>query len=285
MATKKTTKPKAKTKKAIAKTASIKAVPAGSIKAFNSLKKLNILLAVVFAAQAVAILVMSKAVYQPIVSHFLAPDTLVSKGAGHTVYALAVRHLFDINLVWLVAGFLLVSAIFHAVIATKERSHYEADLARGVNGLRWLDYSISASIMLVTIGLLNGIYDVSTLIAIVVLVKLLHLLGYFGETNAVNIKAKWLSFIGLLAAGGAVWVAIGANLKSAVIYGSGLPQAVYWIDGILFAITVLLALNTLMVFKAKNRWADYLYGERIYMALSFLAKTGLAWLIFAGFLR
>jgi hypothetical protein len=35
-------------------------------------------------------------------------------------------------------------------------------------------------------------------------------------------------------------------------------------------------------YKKVGRWANYLFGERIYIVLSLLAKTTLAWLIFAG---
>src|SRR3989344_2605610 len=286
MATKKTKGSKAKTKKSTTKAAKVdKTNTVNKNSLISSLKKWNLLIAVLFAGQAAAILVMSKSVTLPVVAHFLAPDTLASQGAGHTVMALAVRRLFDVNLAYLVAAFLLISAGFHAIIATRERSHYEADLKRGVNGLRWLEYGLTAGIMLATIGLLNGIYDASTLVAIFMLVVLLHLLGYFGETNSVTMKAKAHSFIGLLVAGAGVWVAIAIYLKSAVIYGTGLSHYVYWIDGVIFTITLGLALNTLKVFRPNGKWADYLYGERIFMALSFVAKTALAWLIFAGFLR
>jgi hypothetical protein len=35
-------------------------------------------------------------------------------------------------------------------------------------------------------------------------------------------------------------------------------------------------------YKKVGRWKDYLFGERIYIVLSLLAKTALAWMIFAG---
>ena len=285
MATKKSSGSKAKTKKSSVKAVVAEVAQTGKSKNFAMLNKWNLALAIVFAAQAVIILILSKTVTLPVVTHYLAPDTLASQAAGHTVLALAVHHLFDVNLAYLVAAFLLVSAAFHAVIATKERTHYEADLKQGVNGLRWLDYGLSAGIMLVTIGLLNGVYDASSLIMIFVLVALLHLLGYFGETNAVTMRAKAQSFVGLLVAGGAVWLVISMYLKEAIVYGTGLAHFVYSIDAVIFIITLGLAANTLMVFKAKNKWADYLYSERIFMALSFVAKTALAWMIFAGFLK
>ncbi len=35
-------------------------------------------------------------------------------------------------------------------------------------------------------------------------------------------------------------------------------------------------------YKKVGKWKDYLYGERVYIILSLVAKTALAWQIFAG---
>jgi len=37
-------------------------------------------------------------------------------------------------------------------------------------------------------------------------------------------------------------------------------------------------------YKRVGRFTDYLFGERIYITLSFIAKSALAWQIFAGVL-
>jgi len=34
-----------------------------------------------------------------------------------------------------------------------------------------------------------------------------------------------------------------------------------------------------------GKWKDYLYGERMYIILSLVAKTALAWQVFVGTLR
>jgi len=34
-----------------------------------------------------------------------------------------------------------------------------------------------------------------------------------------------------------------------------------------------------------GKWQDYLYGERVYIILSLVAKSLLAWQVFAGTLR
>jgi hypothetical protein len=38
-------------------------------------------------------------------------------------------------------------------------------------------------------------------------------------------------------------------------------------------------------YKGVGRWKDYLYGERAYIVLSFVAKTLLVWLVFAGLFK
>jgi hypothetical protein len=35
-------------------------------------------------------------------------------------------------------------------------------------------------------------------------------------------------------------------------------------------------------YKAKGKWANYLLGERVYIILSLVAKSLLAWQVFAG---
>jgi hypothetical protein len=45
------------------------------------------------------------------------------------------------------------------------------------------------------------------------------------------------------------------------------------------------AINMILQYKKIGPWQDYLYGERFYVILSLVAKTFLAWQVFAGTLR
>jgi hypothetical protein len=45
------------------------------------------------------------------------------------------------------------------------------------------------------------------------------------------------------------------------------------------------ALNMALQYLRVGRWRDYLYGERAYVVLSLVAKSALAWQVFAGTLR
>jgi len=42
------------------------------------------------------------------------------------------------------------------------------------------------------------------------------------------------------------------------------------------------ALNQWLQYKQIGKWKNYLYGERVYIILSFAAKSALAWQIFSG---
>jgi hypothetical protein len=42
------------------------------------------------------------------------------------------------------------------------------------------------------------------------------------------------------------------------------------------------AINMVLQYKKVGPWKDYLFGEKVYIVLSLLAKTALAWQIYAG---
>ena len=60
------------------------------------------------------------------------------------------------------------------------------------------------------------------------------------------------------------------------------PGFVYAIVASLFVSFNIFALNQWLQYKRIGRWSDYVYGERIYVLLSFVAKSLLAWQVFAG---
>jgi len=60
------------------------------------------------------------------------------------------------------------------------------------------------------------------------------------------------------------------------------PTFVYMILFIYFVVFNIFAVNMVLQYKGVGRWRDYLYGERVYIILSFVAKSILAWLVFIG---
>jgi hypothetical protein len=255
----------------------------------TSLQKWNRNLAILHALQGVAVLLLSATRALPISISFLTTDTLASTTAGHTVLAPATHVLFNLNLAYLVAAFFFLSAIAHTLMATWYRPRYESELKQGKNRLRWVEYSLSASVMLVGIAILSGIYDAGSLLLIFALVAVMNLCGLVMEThNSLTKRARvnWLSYMVGCIAAIAPWVVIAGAIIAANVYGSGnIPGFVYGIYASMYLLFTSFAVNMYLQYKKQGKWANYYYGERTYMILSLVAKSLLAWQVFAGALR
>ena len=78
----------------------------------------------------------------------------------------APETLFDVRIGWAVAVFLALAAIDHLLTATVSRGAYERDLRRGINRFRWIEYSFSATLMIILIGFYSGITSINAVIAV-----------------------------------------------------------------------------------------------------------------------
>lgn len=253
---------------------------------FENLNKWNIGLAILHAVQGILIVVLSQGSNVTVSTSYLTLDPLLSQG-GQPVLAAASTNLFTLNLGYLVAAFFFMSAIAHTVIATVYRKGYEADLKKGINKVRWIEYAFSASTMMVAIAVLSGVYDLSSLLMIFSLVAIMNLMGLVMELwNQTTKQTNWLSYVIGCFAGIVPWIVFAIYVWGATVYGSGnIPTFVYWIYLSIFIFFNSFAINMYLQYKKKGKWADYLYGERVYMILSLVAKSALAWQVFAGTLR
>lgn len=247
----------------------------------KSLVRLNIIAAVLHTIQGVLVLVLAKSSTLPITSSYLTFNNSTNQLDS------ATRNIFDVNLAYFVAAFFFMSAIAHLIIVTIYRKKYESDLKLGINKARWYEYSISASTMMLAIALLSGIYDASSLIMIFSLVAIMNLMGLVMELwNQTTKKTTWLSFIIGCFAGIVPWIVFVIYVVGASMYGSGnIPTFVYYIYGSIFIFFNIFALNMWLQYKKVGPWKNYLYGERVYIILSLVAKSALAWQVFAGTLR
>jgi hypothetical protein len=184
----------------------------------------------------------------------------------------------------IVASFPLMSAIAHFAISFVKNKKYNENLKKGMNPYRWYEYAFSSSIMIVLIALFLGIWDVWSLAMIFVLNAMMIMFGYLMELiNQKTEKTNWSAFIFGCISGGLPWVVIYSYFIAAVnSTGLNPPTFVYMILFIYFIVFNIFALNMVLQYKGVSRWKDYLYGERFYIILSFVAKSILAWLVFIG---
>jgi hypothetical protein len=247
---------------------------------YKSLRKMNLIAAGLHFVQGALILAISKSFAVPVTGSYLAFNKS-TQGLDP-----ASTTLFHIQLAWLIAVFFFLSAAAHLFVATVANKWYVRNLKLGINKARWIEYALSASIMMIAIGLLVGIYDASSLFMIFLLVSTMNLMGLMMEAhNQTTKKTNWLSFIIGTRVGLAPWVVVAFYMWLGAHQGSKAPAFVYWIFVSIFAFFSCFAINMILQYKKIGPWRDYLYGERAYIILSLVAKSLLAWQVFAGTLR
>jgi len=153
-----------------------------------------------------------------------------------------------------------------------------------MNPVRFYEYALSSSLMIVLIGMLVGIWDLGTIILMFGINAMMNLFGIVMEYhNQTTQKTKWISFIYGSIAGIFPWIVIVIYFLSAINSSGAKPPAfVYAIIPTIFVFFNSFAINMVLQYKKVGKWADYLFGERAYIILSLAAKTALAWMIFAG---
>ncbi|MGH8948696.1 MAG: heliorhodopsin HeR [Acidimicrobiia bacterium] len=239
----------------------------------NRLRRFNISMGVLHAVQAGLVLFLSSSFTLPVTGTFLVGPPGGETGPPTLLAALSVA--------WGVALFLLLSAGFHLLVSAPgffER--YKVGLADRRNNFRWVEYSLSSSLMIVLIAMLTGITDVAALIALFGVNASMIFFGVIQEKYerpGGSLLPFWLGCVPAVVP----WVAIGFYLFTP---GSAAqpPGFVYGIFFSLFAFFNVFALNMWLQYRQLGRWVDYIHGERVYIMLSLVAKSALAWQVFGG---
>ena len=92
---------------------------------------------------------------------------------------------------------------------------------------------------------------------------------------------RWMPYWFGVLTGAVPWLLIGVYLWSPTSAGEP-PAFVYAIFFSLFVFFNSFAINMVLQYREVGKWRDYLYGERAYIILSLVAKSLLAWQVFAG---
>ncbi len=190
--------------------------------------------------------------------------------------------LFEIPIGPVVALFLFISAFAHFSLSTFGYDWYKKNLKEHINKARWMEYSLSSSLMIVVIAMLVGYTDLGVLVVLFTVNASMIFFGWLMESyNQLTEKVRWSPFIFGWIAGVAPWIAIAVRLWT-VAAKTAIPDFVLWIFVSIAIFFNVFALNQLLQYKGVWKWKDYLYGERMYIVLSLVAKSALGWQVFSG---
>lgn len=253
----------------------------------RKLRRFNMIMGALHLVQGILMLILATSVIQkiaeftPEIKQFYLAFNVSTQSLETTE-----RVLFTLPFGILVASFLLISAVAHALISVPNKLNaiYNADLQKGINKFRWFEYALSSSVMIVLISTLFGIYDIASLILIFVVNASMNLFGLVMEqlnTKREGNKVDWGPFVWGTIAGLAPWVAILIYMTGTGNYDM-VPWFVWAIVGTYFVAFNTFPINMILQYKKVGKWKDYLYGERTYIVLSLVAKSILAWLVLFG---
>ena len=242
----------------------------------QSLRKTNVLAGILHLGQMIAVLALSNDFALPITATYMS-------GPPGSSFAPPVV-LFSTPVGLTVAIFLGLSALAHFIVASPQFfGRYSAGIAAQRNYFRWVEYSISSSVMIVLIAQVTGVAEISAIISIFGVNASMILFGWLQEKYENPGSGGWLPFIFGCITGLVPWLVLLFYVFS--IGGVSDTSAPAFVYGIVFTIFVFFnsfALVQWLQYKKVGKWSDYIRGERTYITLSLIAKSALAWQIFAN---
>jgi hypothetical protein len=242
----------------------------------GSIRRYNLIAGFFHLAQMVVVLILANDFSLPIVARYMS-------GPPGSTFAEPVT-LLDTPVGLTVAIFLGLSAFFHFIVASPQFfGRYAAGLAAQRNYFRWVEYSMSSSVMIVLIAQICGVSDVVAIISLFGVNASMILFGWLQEKYEQPGNGGWLPYIFGCIAGLVPWLAI--TFYVLAIGGPGDTKAPAFVYGIVISLFVLF--NTFAVvqylqYKKVGKWSEYIRGEKTYITLSLVAKSALAWQIFAS---
>jgi hypothetical protein len=157
---------------------------------FTGLRRFNLIMGFLHLVQGIFMILVSNETTYPIFTNYLNFDLATrSLKPGTELF-------YELPFGTAVAFFLLISAVAHFYLATIGYERYVQNLKKGMNPVRFYEYALSSSLMIVLIGMLIGIWDLGAIILLFTLNATMNLFGIMMELhNQHTQKTDWTAFI------------------------------------------------------------------------------------------
>ena len=197
----------------------------------------------------------------------------------------ATRTVTELPLVWLLVFLLAVGAVVNFTLASVWFERYKLTLSFRRNRFRWLNYSFARGVLLVLIATLFGVSNIALLLMIFMTALVLGMFNVFVDSHYSRLSKRlrkfsygltWLIIL-------TPWMILAMYAVTNWLYDSlSVPIFVY----VVTASTLIYFLSYDFSFTrqraGKGRWANYLYGEKVHLILSFVFRSAIVWQVFVG---
>lgn len=248
----------------------------------RGLRRLNLAAGAFHLASALLFLAIATEFDLPITAAFPTEDPAL------TERLFPAEVLTEVTIGYGVAAFSLLSALFHFLVATVANGSYNRAIAATQNPYRWVEYSLSSTLMIVLIIMLLGDYDIGALIGVAAANVSMILFGWLMERHNTPgaDDVDWYPFVFGCIAGIAPWI-VGVIYFAGAL-GNAQEAVPTWVWALFISVFVMFnsfALNQYLQYRGVGRWRSYVFGEQVYIVLSFVAKTILVWQVYFGTVR
>lgn len=244
---------------------------------YQTIKSWHVVIAAAFLLQVIIFLMFSNSFYIPIDIEYLSHN--VATGQFET----AVRSISEVSLVWVVAVLLLGQVLLYVLLASVWFERYKLTLSLGKNRFRWLGYSFSRGVLLVTVGLLLGISNLALLFLIFMTAFVLGFFSVFVDTIFKKLSKRLIRLTRVITWASILmpWAVFAAYAFNNWLYDSSISVNKYLI--IFTVLIYFLAYDFNFIYQrlGRGRWSAYLYGEKVYLLLSFVLQSAIVWQIFS----
>lgn len=188
---------------------------------------------------------------------------------------LSINHLFEVRVSNLNISYFLIASLSHLLIMLSWNKWIRNEKNK-FNAHRWIEYSITSTIMMIMIAFYAHIYDLNTLILIIILNSTMILTGYYMEITDEIVDSIRYFLIGCIL-GLIEWVIIFLN----VYYTEDIDNFNIGIITIIFILFCTFPFNAYLYYGQIGWWKKYDTLEVTYQIISFLTKSVLGWLSYS----
>jgi len=181
----------------------------------------------------------------------------------------------------------LITSFFHLFYYRSEE--YINEINKGYNRYRWLEYSITSTLMIFVLCIISSVKEYYAVFTICALNIVLMSMGFFLEQSdkrQVKIIALIVGFFALATIFSIIYASLIYNIQRAEDLGFDIPS---WVKFVVFPMMLWwVSFGVIAILNTKNYTKpDYSYKryEKYYIILSFLSKAFMGYYLAFGLIR